>query len=81
MALQIANPGVVAKIDRLARSAGISKTAAVERAVDALLAHPEGGEEAGVWQRMEALLAQLDLIPDRPQPFDPLDWDEQGLPR
>jgi antitoxin VapB len=27
-----------------------------------------------------ALLAQLDRIPDRADAFDPLPWDEQGLP-
>jgi hypothetical protein len=29
--------------------------------------------------RMAALLAQLDRIPDREDAFDPLQWDEQGL--
>ena len=37
MALQIANPAVVRKVETLARLKGISKTAAVERAVDRLL--------------------------------------------
>ena len=36
MALQIANPTVVAKIETLAKRIGLTKTAAVERAVDAL---------------------------------------------
>jgi hypothetical protein len=31
--------------------------------------------------RMDAILAQLDRVPDLPNPFDPLDWDEHGLPR
>lgn len=38
MALQIANPAVVEKVNRLAALTGLSKTAAVEVAVDALLA-------------------------------------------
>ena len=37
MALQIANPIVVKKVERLAKAVGLSKTAAVERAVDRLL--------------------------------------------
>lgn len=79
MALQIANPTVVRKVEQLARIAGLSKTAAVERAVDRLLS--EVGGSTGSAERMAALLAQLDRIPDRPDAFDPLEWDEQGLPR
>ena len=81
MALQIANAKVVAKINRLALATGLGKTAAVERAVDALLSSRQAGAEDGVWQRLETLLAQLDRIPDSPQPFAPLEWDEHGLPR
>ena len=60
MALQIANPSVVNKVERLARRTGLSKTAAVEQAVDRMLkdlAAP--GEESA---RMAALLAQLDRM-------------------
>ena len=48
MALQIANPSVVSKVERLVRRTGLSKTAAVEQAVDRMLkdlAAP-GGEPA-----------------------------------
>jgi len=31
--------------------------------------------------RFRAILAQLDRIPDREDAFDPLEWDEHGLPR
>jgi antitoxin VapB len=31
--------------------------------------------------RVAALLAQLDRIPDRADAFDPMQWDERGLPR
>ena len=78
MALQIANPSVVSKVERLARRTGLSKTAAVEQAVDRMLkdlAAP-GAESA----RMAALLAQLDRISDRPDATAPLPWDEHGLP-
>lgn len=82
MALQIANPVVVSKVERLAKSTGLSKTAVVERALDRLIG--EIGEASGVedqMTRMTALLAQLDRIPDRADATDPLDWDEHGLPR
>jgi antitoxin VapB len=79
MALQIANPVVVDKVERLAKATGLSKTAVVERAVDRLLG--ETMVETGGDKRVAALLAQLDRIPNRSDAFDPLEWDEQGLPR
>jgi hypothetical protein len=33
------------------------------------------------WRRLDAILAQLDRVPDLPAPFEPLGWDEHGLPR
>jgi antitoxin VapB len=79
MPLQIANPVVVQKVERLARATGLSKTAAVERAVDRLLQETQSPLDST--QRMAALLEQLDRIPDRPDAFDPLEWDAQGLPK
>lgn len=79
MALQIANPVVVDKVERLAKATGLSKTAVVERAVDRMMGETmvkTGGDE-----RMAALLEQLDRIPDRTDAFDPMAWDEKGLPR
>jgi hypothetical protein len=38
-----------------------------------------GGQDA--WRRMDAILDQLDRVPDLPAPLDPLGWDECGLPR
>jgi len=76
MPLQIANPVVVQKVERLARVTGLSKTAAVERAVDRLLQETQSPLDST--QRMAALLAQFDRIPDRPDAFDPLEWDAQG---
>lgn len=38
MPVQIANPDVVAKIERLSRAIGLGKTAVVEAAVDRMLA-------------------------------------------
>jgi antitoxin VapB len=78
MALQIANPIVVGKVERLAKATGLSKTALVERAVDRLLAETMAGSAPG---RMQALLAQLDRVPDRTDAFNPLEWDATGLPK
>ncbi len=78
MALQIANPVVVAKVERLARATGLTKTAVVERAIDRLASETQGVPAQG---RMAALLAQLDRVPDRADAFDPLEWDAQGLPK
>ncbi len=83
MALQIANPVVVKKVERLAKAVGLSKTAAVERAVDKLLAETVGVAKSRntASASMAALLAQLDQVADRKDAFDPLEWDEHGLPR
>ena len=78
VALQIANPVVVAKVERLARATGLTKTAVVERAIDRLASETQGGAGSG---RMAALLAQLDRVPDRADAFDPLEWDARGLPK
>ena len=84
MALQIANPQVVQKIERLASAMQMGKTAAVEKAIDALGKQWALGEAArnrgSVHARALTLLAQLDRIPDGADSFDPLSWDEQGLP-
>lgn len=83
MALQIANPIVVKKVERLAKAVGLSKTAAVERAVDRLLGETVGTEKTKniASANMAALLAQLDQVADRKDAFDPLAWDEHGLPK
>ncbi len=79
MALQIAKPSVVSKVERLAKRTGLSKTAVVERAVDRLL--NETAQPSKQAARLTALLAQLDRIPDRSDASNPLEWDEHGLPK
>jgi len=82
MALQIANPIVVAKVERLARATGLTKTAVVERAIDRLARETQGASDPGRnGARMAALLAQLDRVPERTDAFDPLEWDDSGLPK
>ena len=78
MALQIANPVVMAKVERLARATGLTKTAVVEKAIDRLANETQGAPTPG---RMAALLAQLDRVPERVDAFDPLEWDVHGLPK
>jgi hypothetical protein len=56
----------------------LSKTTAVERAVDSLLREAEGVTQLAA--RLAALLEQFDRIPDRAEPHNPLVWDERGLP-
>ena len=82
MAFQIANDRVIEKIDRLAELTGLSKTAAVEVAVENLLA--EAGRSADLKSnatRIDAILAQIDRLPVAADAFDPLEWDEHGLPK
>lgn len=79
MALQIANPVVVGKVERLAKATGLSKTAVVERALDRLLGETMVKTDSD--KRVAALLAQLDRVPDRADAFDPKDWDGQGMPK
>jgi antitoxin VapB len=81
MALQIANRAVIAKIEALARVTGLTKTAAVAKAVDRALGELDFARPDGAWQRFDAILEQIDRVPEVPGGFDPLEWDEHGLPR
>jgi antitoxin VapB len=79
MALQIANPTVVSKVEHLALVAGLTKTRAVERAVDAMLVSAALAESPRA--RIEAILYQIDALPVLPGAVEEaLDWDEDGLP-
>jgi antitoxin VapB len=78
MALQIANSGVVAKVERLAKATGMTKTAVVEHAVD-LMARESGGSPDFA-RRLDAILVQADRVPKADAATDPLPWDAHGLP-
>ena len=80
MSIQIANPAVIAKIERLAAATGLNKTAAVERAVDGMLTNRPDNSDDDFEVRALAILAQLDRIPDREDAFEAIEWDDHGLP-
>jgi antitoxin VapB len=89
MAVQIANPEVVRKIELLAASLNISKTGAVERALDAYRLPGDADAEQAAKQRRAdefmqrtlAVLAQFDALPVvNPNAGNDLEWDEHGLP-
>ncbi|MEA2744723.1 MAG: hypothetical protein QOG25_3094 [Acetobacteraceae bacterium] len=42
---------------------------------------PQSAGDQNTRLRLDAILQQIDRIPDLPAPFDPLDWDEHGLPQ
>lgn len=65
MAIQIANPEVVKKVAQLAKATGLSKTAAVELAVDRLM-RESSRQSSYDAQGLAALLLQFDQVPDRP---------------
>ncbi len=80
MALQIANPSVVQKIHNLSKLTGLSKTAAVETAVDEMLKVVGGADSAKQRARILALLAQFDRSEKKPTVSREIEWDEFGLP-
>lgn len=80
MPVQIANPSVVEKIERLSRATGLGKTAVVEAAVDRMLAEVGAPATVDPWAGIDALLAQMHRLPDRRDAFDAVVYDERGLP-
>ena len=83
MALQIANAAVVAKVAELAALTGLSKTAAVEKAVDEMLKVVAKPKNDDFERQLMSLLAQIDALPIDPNadPNFELEWDEWGLPK
>ncbi|HEY0833702.1 MAG TPA: type II toxin-antitoxin system VapB family antitoxin [Azospirillum sp.] len=88
MTIQIAKPELIAKIEQLARVTGLSSVAAVESAIDRMLeqrdrpAEPSRDEATdAAWNRFDELIRRFDRLPVAPDAFDPLEWDENGLPK
>jgi hypothetical protein len=89
MAVQIANPDVVRKIEWLATELKTTKTSAVEQALDAFklnLATRDAiiakQQRAKAFMRdVMPILAELDALPNiNAGAKNDLDWDENGLP-
>jgi len=81
MPVQIANPDVVAKIERLSRITGLGKTAAVEAAVTKMIEEVGAIESADPWLRFDATLHQIRNLPRRADAFEAVEYDESGLPK
>ena len=81
MPIQIANPDVVAKIERLSEITGLGKTAAVEAAVTKMIEEVGAPGSTDPWRRFDAVLKQIRALPPRPDAFQAVDYDESGLPR
>ncbi len=79
MAIQIANPEVIRKVEARAKTSGLNKSAAIEKAVDSMLR--EAKQPKPHKGTIERLLAQIDQIPDRKDAFNPVEYDELGLPK
>jgi antitoxin VapB len=78
LGIQLANPQVVEKVNRLAKQRGLTKTKVIDRALDVFSASQlEVAEPAA----FDALFRQMDQIQDLPVSRNPLEWDEQGLPK
>lgn len=81
MPIQIANPDVVAKIERLSQVTGLGKTAAVEAAVTKMIEEIGTGAGADPWARFDATLHQIRNLPRRADAFEAVEYDEVGLPK
>jgi hypothetical protein len=51
------------------------------RPIVAPTAWTQDASDSGAWRRLDAILAQLDRVPDLPTQCNPLEWDEHGLPK
>jgi antitoxin VapB len=80
MPIQIANPDVVRKIERLAQVTGLGKTGAVDAAVGRML-HDLGAGQAESWPGLDAIVEQLRKVPPRRDAFDAIVFDQHGLPK
>lgn len=78
MSVRIANPAVIAKIERLALATGQGKSAAVEAAIDRMLADLGEVDAPRVWSTFDAIIAQLHRLPPRADAFEPVAFDEFG---
>jgi antitoxin VapB len=80
MPVHIANPKVIAKIERLSLLTGLGKTATVEAAVDRMLSEFAADSSSDPWAGVDAIIAQLHRIPPRSDSFEAVEYDDMGLP-
>jgi antitoxin VapB len=85
MALQIANPVVIHKVTELARITGLTKTAAVEEAVDEMLRTTSTLGASVQRDDQRAMMMRLLRKFDRAAPSlehgnSDIVWDDNGLP-
>ena len=78
MSVQIADPHVIEKIERLSQLTGLGQRATVEAAVDRMLAELEGDVSSDPWAGVDAIVAQLHRIPPRPDNFEAVEHDDMG---
>jgi antitoxin VapB len=64
MPAHIANPQVIAKIERLSRLTGLGKTATVEAAADRMLSEFAADSSSDPWAGIDAIVAQLHRLLD-----------------
>ena len=81
MPVQIANPQVIAKIERLSRLTGLGKTATIEAAVDRMLSEFAADSSSDPWAGIDAIVAQLHRIPPRRDSSEAVEYDDMGLPK
>lgn len=81
MSVQIADPQVIEKIERLSRLTGLGQTETVEAAVDRMLSELAADASSDPWAGVDAIVAQLHRIPPRPDAFEAVEYDDMGLPR
>jgi len=80
MPIQIADPDLVARIERLSRLTGLGKTAAVDAAVTKMIEEITRPESSGSWSRFDAILTQIRALQPRFDAFNAVEYDEAGLP-
>jgi antitoxin VapB len=80
MSIQLANPTVVEKVNRLAQQTGLTKTALIDRALDVFQANQFTVAQPSPTS-FAAVFKQLDQLADLPTHHDPLQWDAMGLPK
>jgi hypothetical protein len=64
----------------MAMEMSITRKDEAEKAVDRLLTDQGVARPGNAWERFDAILARIDRIPEVPGGFDPLTWNEYGLP-